>query len=96
MITVTLLYPQTEDSTFDMDYYTSTHMPMFIEALGDACKGWGVSAIQGDDYHCMAWALVESSEAFGAAMAEKGGPVMADVPNYTTSRPQMLLGDVIV
>ena len=96
MITVTLLYPKSEGSTFDMDYYASTHMPMFADALGDACKGWGVSSMHGDDYHAMAWALVESMEAFGAAMKEKGGPVMADIPNYTNTQPTMMTGDVVV
>ena len=96
MISVSILYPKSEDSTFDMDYYTSSHMPMFAEALGEACQGWGVSAIHGDDYHCLAWALVESMEAFGAAMQANGGPVMADVPNYTNTQPVLMTGDVVV
>ena len=96
MMSVTILYPKSEGSTFDIDYYTSTHMPMFAEALGDACKGWGVSAINGDKYHCLGWALVESADAFGAAMKENGGPVMADVANFTNIQPEMLMGDVVV
>jgi len=36
MICVTILYPKTDDATFDMDYYTSTHMPMLAKALGDS------------------------------------------------------------
>ena len=35
---MTILYPKTEDSTFDMDYYTSTHMPMVAKAFGDGCQ----------------------------------------------------------
>ena len=31
---MTILYPKTDDATFDMDYYTSTHMPMVAKALG--------------------------------------------------------------
>ena len=35
MLAVTILYPRAEGSTFDMDYYTSTHMPMLADAFGD-------------------------------------------------------------
>ncbi|MFV0259758.1 MAG: EthD family reductase [Acidimicrobiales bacterium] len=96
MITVYILYPKAEGSTFDMDYYTTKHMPMFAEALGDACTMWGVTGIHGDEYHAVGWANVESIEAFGKAMQESGGPIMADVPNYTTVQPVLLTGDAIV
>ena len=39
MICMTILYPKADDSTFDMEYYTSTHMPMVAKAFGDACQG---------------------------------------------------------
>jgi uncharacterized protein (TIGR02118 family) len=96
MISVLILYPKSEGSSFDVDYYSSTHMPMFADALGDACQGWGIVATHGDDYHAVGWAMVESMEAFGAAMKERGGAVLADVPNYTNVQPKMLTGDVIV
>ena len=38
MVKVTLLYPNEEGSTFDMDYYQNKHMPMVQELLGDAMK----------------------------------------------------------
>ncbi|MEZ5225140.1 MAG: EthD family reductase [Acidimicrobiales bacterium] len=94
MISVLIMYPQTADSTFDMDYYTSTHMPLFAEVLGDACKGWGASTVKGDEWAAYGWAMVESQEAFDAAMAAGGAKVMADVPNYTNISPQLLLGEV--
>ncbi len=94
MISVLIMYPKTADSTFDMDYYTSTHMPLFAEVLGDACKGWGASTAKSDEWAAIGWAMVESQEAFNAAMAEGGAKVIADVPNYTNVAPQMILGDV--
>ena len=33
MISVVILYPQSDDTTFDMDYYTSKHMPLLAEAI---------------------------------------------------------------
>jgi uncharacterized protein (TIGR02118 family) len=95
MISVVILYPQSDDSNFDMDYYTTKHMPMFAEALGEACKGWGVSA-PGAKYHAVAWTMVDSKAAFDAAMGEHGAAIIGDVPNYTNTRPEMIIGDVIV
>jgi uncharacterized protein (TIGR02118 family) len=96
MISVTILYPKTESSTFDMDYYTSTHMPMLAEALGGACKGWGASAIKSGTWAAVGWAMVDSQEAFDAAMATHGAKIIADVANYTNVAPELLVGDVVV
>ena len=93
MQVMTILYPKTDDSTFDMDYYTSTHMPMIAEALGDACQGWGAAAIQGDDYMAMGWVMITSAEALNASMAEHGGKIVSDVANYTNVQPTTLLGE---
>ena len=93
MISVHILYPKTDDSTFDMDYYTSTHMPMLADALGDACTGWGASST-GGKWAAIGWATVTSKEAFDAGMAEHGAKIMADVGNYTNVQPEMLIGDV--
>jgi len=94
MLSIAILYPRTEDSTFDMDYYTSTHMPMLADALGDACQGWGASTVKGGKWAAMGWAMVDSQEAFDAAMAEHGAKIMADVANYTNVAPEMIIGDV--
>ncbi len=93
MISVHILYPKTDDSTFDMDYYTSTHMPMLADALGDACTGWGASST-GGKWAAIGWANVSSKDAFDAAMAEHGAKIMGDVANYTNVQPEMLIGEV--
>ncbi len=92
MLIVTILYPKSDDSTFDMDYYTSTHMPLFADVLGDACQGWGAATIDDGKYHGMGWAMVSSKEAFDAAMAEGGAKVMGDIPNYTSVAPELIVG----
>jgi len=94
MLSIAILYPRTEDSTFDMDYYTSTHMPMLADALGDACQGWGASTVKAGKWAAMGWAMVESQEAFDAAMGEHGAKIMADVANYTNVAPEMIVGTV--
>lgn len=94
MIAVTILYPRTDDSTFDMDYYTSKHMPMLADSLGDDCQGWGAANIAEGKYAAMGWAVVSSGDAFNAAMATHGAAIMGDVPNYTNVRPEMLIGEI--
>lgn len=94
MIAVTILYPRTDDSTFDMDYYTSKHMPMLADALGDDCQGWGAANIAEGQYAAMGWAVVTSGDAFNAAMGTHGAAIMGDVPNYTNVRPEMLIGEI--
>ena len=93
MLVITILYPRTDDSTFDMDYYTSTHMPLFADVLGDACQGWGAATIPAGNYAAMGWAMVSSQDAFNAAMGARGGEVMGDVPNYTNVQPELLVGE---
>lgn len=93
MISVHILYPKTDDATFDMDYYVETHMPMLAEALGDDCLSWGASTTNGN-WIAIGWAMVTSSEAFDAAMAEHGAKIMGDLPNYTNVRAQVVIGDV--
>ncbi|MEM9711621.1 MAG: EthD family reductase [Actinomycetota bacterium] len=94
MISVLIMYPKTDDSTFDMDYYVETHMPMLADALGDACQGWGASTVSAGAWAAYGWAIVESQEAFDAAMAEHGAKIMGDVPNYTNVQPELVLGAV--
>lgn len=94
MISVHILYPRTDESTFDMDYYTATHMPMLADALGDDCTAWGASTVAAGPYAAIGWATVTSQDAFNAGMKEHGGKIMADVANYTNVAPEMVIGEV--
>ena len=93
MLVVTILYPRTDDSTFDMDYYTSSHMPMLAESLGEACTGWGAATIPAGKYQALGWATVTDQASFDAGMKEHGAKIMGDVPSYTNVRPEMLVGE---
>src|ERR1700754_5202622 len=42
MIKVTILYPNGDGKTFDMDYYSKKHMPMVAKLLGGALKSLGI------------------------------------------------------
>jgi uncharacterized protein (TIGR02118 family) len=94
MISVHILYPKTDDSTFDMAYYTATHMPMLADALGDGCLSWGATTITSGTWAAMGWAMVTDQAAFDAAMATHGAKIMGDIANYTNVAPQLVIGDV--
>jgi uncharacterized protein (TIGR02118 family) len=99
MIKVSVLYPNSEAATFDMDYYCNTHMPLVKRLLGEALKG--LSADQGvatpdspAPYIAMGHLLFESLGDFQAAMATHGPALMADIPNYTNARPTIQVSEV--
>ena len=70
-------------------------MPMLADALGESCKGWGVSG-PAQKYHAVGWAMVDSQEAFDAAMGQHGAEIIGDVQNYTNVNPELVVGNVVV
>ena len=90
---MTILYPKTDDATFDMDYYTSTHMPMVAKALG-AADQWGAMAVTGDKHVAMGWVMFKDMDAFNAGMGAHGAEIMADVANYTNQQPEVIIGEI--
>ncbi|MEZ5244761.1 MAG: EthD family reductase [Acidimicrobiales bacterium] len=95
MISMHILYPKTDDSTFDMEYYCSTHMPMLADFLGDACTGWGASKPKAGPWEAIGWCNVTSQEALDAVLGEHGAAIAGDLPNYTNVAGQLVLGDII-
>jgi uncharacterized protein (TIGR02118 family) len=91
------MYPRAEGSTFDIDYYLATHIPLAERLLGDACKAVtvdeGVGGGNPAPYHCITTMTFDSVEAFGAAM---GGAteLMDDMKNFTNAAPQIQMSEV--
>ena len=101
MIKVSVLYPNSEDSQFDIDYYCSNHMAMVQQKLGSACKSVSVdSGIAGGapgapaEYIAMGHMFFDSVEAFQSAFAPHAKAIMEDVPNYTNIQPRMQISEV--
>ena len=101
MIKVTVLYPTTEGSRFDMDYYLASHMAMVADRFGAVCKGWGVDqgiasgpANVPAPYECMTWMLFDTVEEFGAAFDAAAGEIVADVVNFTDIMPSFQVSEV--
>ncbi len=102
MIVVTVMYPESEGATFNMDYYLNSHLKMVEEKLGGmGLKGARVlKGIAGGTpgsaapYRVMAVVDFESAEAFQAAVSAHGDEIFGDVPNFTNITPVVQISDI--
>ena len=101
MIKVSVLYPNGAGATFDMPYYVNSHMPMVGRLLGNALKGMAIDEGLGGmtpgspaPYLGMCHLLFNSVEDFGAAFAQHGPAIQADIPNYTNTQPVIQISAV--
>lgn len=93
MPTISVLYPRSDDATFDFDYYERVHLPLVAERWKDggltkveALRG---IAVDGEPPF-MAIALI-SFDTMESLAAAANGPHMAeigaDLANFTNVRP---------
>ncbi len=101
MIRVSVFYPQSAGSRFDMDYYVHKHIPMARQKIGPALKSVAVEqglsgAAPGTPpvYMAVGHMTFDSVEAFQAAFAPQAAAITADVPNYTNVQPIIQIGEV--
>ena len=96
-----VLYPIVEGTNFDYDYYLNKHMPMVGEAIGEhiqstlVTKGVAGGPDTAAGYYAIATIVFADQSAMDAAMANMG-PAIEDFPNFTSTQPQMLIGEVVV
>ena len=99
-VSLQVVYPVGEDSHFDHGYYRDTHLPLVGKHMGANIESTlvtkGVSG--GPDtpapFHAVATMVFADQAALDAAL-DAAGPVLADIPNFTDSTPQMLIGEVV-
>lgn len=103
MIKLSVMYPNGEGNTFDMDYYCNKHIPMVAGLLGDAVKGATVelglgSATPGSaaPYSAMGNMYFESMESFQNSFGPNAEAIMADAVNYTNSEPIVQISEVVI
>ena len=101
MIKVSVLYPNTDATSFDMDYYCNSHMPMVKEKLGAACKNISVEGGLGGGapdspplYVAMGHLYFDSVDDFQSTFAPHAKAIMGDIPNYTNVEPVMQVSEV--
>ena len=99
-ISLQVVYPVGDNTRFDHGYYRETHLPLVGEHMGAhiestlVTKGIAGGPDTPAPFHAIATIVFADSAALEAALAV-AGPVLADIPNFTDSRPQMLIGEVL-
>jgi uncharacterized protein (TIGR02118 family) len=101
MISVCVLYPRTERSRFDLDYYVNKHLPMVIKCPGGALKGVTVEAgLAGTGpgsppaNAAVCRLLFESVDSFLAAFGPNAEKIQGDISNYTDVAPVIQINEV--
>lgn len=101
MIKVSVFYPYSNGSPFDISYYVEKHMPMVKQKVGAACKGasveyglGGVAPGTSPTYVAMGHMYFDSVAAFQAAFGPHQKDIMADVANYTKIQPTLQISEV--
>ena len=98
--TLQVIYPAAEGTSFDHDYYATTHMELVGKHMGDliqstvVTKGLTGGPRTAPGYHAVATIIFADEASLGAAL-KASGPLMADIPNFTDATPQVLTGEVI-
>lgn len=97
-MTVQVIYPTGEGKTFDFDYYVNTHLPLVSEVWGhtvaenaSVSRGLAGGPDTPPGYFAIATLSFPDEAAMNAALA-KAGPLLEDIPNFTNSQPDMLIG----
>jgi uncharacterized protein (TIGR02118 family) len=101
MISVNVLYRQTDSTQFNMNYYLDTHMPLVAKLLGPALKGVLVQQGIGGgapgtppEFAVITVLRFDSMDSFQAAFAPHAPTVMADIVNFTNVQPSIQFNDV--
>lgn len=101
MVKVSVLYPNSETTKFDMDYYLAHHIPLVQKLLGAALLGvfveQGLSGAQAGSspaYVAMGHLMFDSVEEYQASFGPHAPAIVGDIPNYTNSQPTIQISEV--
>lgn len=102
MIKVTILYPNGEGKTFDMDYYTKKHMPLMAVFFADGLKHLaidkGIASGRPDTplpFLAIGYLYFDKLSDYEKALALHVTEIRADFPNYTNIQPVVQISEVI-
>lgn len=94
MVVVSVTYPASEGSRFDLNYYRTKHIPLVRErwattGLTDLqlLRGTGVPGGGPAAYQLVALLSFESEAAFGHCLQLHGEEIMGDIKNFTDVTP---------
>lgn len=92
MIKVSVMYPNGDDITFDMDYYKSTHFEIVDRTMKPA--RWEIDSGMDGPYIAVGNLYFESMEAMQAGMGG-AAEALADIPNFTNAESAVQVSEVV-
>lgn len=99
---ISILYPDGDDKHFNMDYYSTKHMPMVASLFGDKLKGYAIdSGFSGRTpqdpatYLAVGYFYFEQLSDYQEAFAPNAEKIRGDIPNYTNIVPVVQVSQVI-
>ncbi len=101
MIKVSILYPNEQGKTFDMDYYEKKHMPMMAEILGANLKWYeidkGIAGRTPSDevpFVAVGYFYCTDLAAYRQAVAQNINTILEDIKKYTTIQPVIQISEI--
>lgn len=103
MIRLSVMYPQGEGKTFNLEYYATKHMPLVKARWG----GMGLVRYEVDKgvaggapgapppYVSIGHVYFHSLGELQKAVAAHGQELFADVPNFTDITPQVQISEIV-
>lgn len=101
VFSVSVLYPNEPDATFDMKYYLSTHMPLVGAKWGPlGLQRWDVVEFSDNTdgkkpYTVQAILTWADEESYGKAREAHGADIFGDVPKFSNKWPLLVNGKVV-
>lgn len=102
MIKVTILYPNGDDKTFNMDYYEKKHMPMVAGFIGSKNLRYyeidkvisGRTANDKPPFLAIGYFYINNLADYNAAIAQNREVIINDFKNYTNVQPVVQISEV--
>ena len=98
---VTILYPNGDDKTFDMDYYEKKHMPMVAGFIGKNLKFYeidkGIAGRTPNDkvpYVAIGYFYINDVAEYNKSIAQNRDAVVNDFKNYTNIQPVVQISEI--
>lgn len=102
MVKVAILYPNSNDKMFDMDYYANKHMPMVASLFGEALRHYAIDkGIAGRTpeepvpYLAVGYFYFDRLSDWENAFGPNAEKIMGDIPNYTDIQPLVQISEVV-
>jgi len=102
MIKVTVMWPNSDDATFDHEYYLQKHIPMLGELLGDKLKrvevDRGVGGLEPGappPYVAITNLHFDSVDDFQMAFGPNVEKITGDEPNFTNIPVKVQISEVV-